>query len=323
LKEGGETKQIESKDQVKSTKKILMENQIKLEKLLLALDALVGASEDVRPQKKKLVVEIQETINELDKILAEEVKPIEKIIEQHQINEKKMLEEKKSEEISQKNEMKDESEEKEVEEQKVEEQSEEVQQESPQKTPSSPKMDSREDNEEEEDEEESNFPFPSKEDWEKLKFEPNFNVQQFRDKYVLSSKIPNLQTEKVSVVAKDGVLTIEGIKYPTKEEKNLLAKKLVQSLRNPSVLNRSTKSQIISAILSIASDYNFGKFSVKYRLPSHIDAEDDINATYKNGILQIELPTKNKVNPLHSQNYYKPEVPFYGYNRRPNSFWNF
>jgi len=177
------------------------------------------------------------------------------------------------------------------------------------------------DNEEEEEvKDEKAFPLPSKEDWRKLTFEPEFDVQQYQDKYTVYSKISNLNIKDISLKTSDNKLTIEGIKYPTKEEENLLVKKLMMSLRNPYLIKNFSRSQIISAILKIGSQYSFGRFSASYRLPPNLDSSESINASYQNGILKVDLPIKRKSFTPHSQYSRRPEVPFY---QRNNPFFNF
>ena len=309
---------IESRKEFRNIKKTFQENEIKFEKLLFSLDSLVGASESLRPIKKSLVSKIQKEISGIEKLLGGALKTTENQIEQKlkEIKEKQVT----TQETSKLEETQVEEESEEVEEPPEIEEEEEVKEESPKNSPKQIHL-------QEKKEEESTFPLPTKQEWEILKFEPKFAIEGEKGKIVLSSKITNLETETLKIEERKGHLIIEGVKYPTQEEQNLLVKKFISSIPNPSLLRNLSKKQIVAGILRIASQYNFGKFRVVYELPSNIDSSEEIGATYKNHLLRIELPIvrQNNFYSQHPQNFYRPEVPFYNQRTRKqaNPFWGY
>eukprot|EP01091_Cochliopodium_minus_P019551 TRINITY_DN824_c0_g4_i1.p1 TRINITY_DN824_c0_g4~~TRINITY_DN824_c0_g4_i1.p1 ORF type:complete len:474 (+),score=191.03 TRINITY_DN824_c0_g4_i1:47-1468(+) len=386
IKESEECYQIKSMDQLKYTNKTLVESDIKLEKMLSGLDSLIGASEDVRPLKKKLVQEIQKTISEIELIKSNELKSIqtkvEKLVNKQTPNQSTLPPLKKEDKkdvkenqtspspsspsspsssspfveqtyqplpneitnlIQQIQQMQNQKQQEEqVEKQKLQQQHLQQKQEKEkranelvpffkplqnQSCPHPEKGSSKriKVRKIEEGEEQNGFPFPSREDWAQLKFEPKFEIKRTSNSYVISSKIPGLNVENVSVEANEGILSIMGSKYPTFEEQQYLARELIQSVKNVYLLKTLTRDQITLAFLKLASQYNFGKFSVKYQLPPNTSVEK-IEATYRNGILQILLPTENNfdIKNLFSHNNFRNEVPFYGFqNKQQNNFWDF
>ena len=287
----------EKRSEIRKIKRNFQENEIKLEKLLFSLDSLVGASENIRPLKKSLVSKIQKEISATERIVNGKINSLEKQIEetlnnfvpkeepitvnQEEQNEPESMEESMelSEEIQNEKELPEE-----VKEDDIEKVEEEVSMEAKEETQNIPqKQNFGEDSQ-------NTFPFPSKEEWSSLQFEPKFSFKKFEDKYVIFSQIENLDKEMLSVTTNKGKLVIEGLKYPTKEEQNILLKKLVLSLPKPSILKKLERKQIVSAILKLASQYNFGSFKVAYQLPSNFDQSEDVTATYENDLLKIEIP---------------------------------
>jgi len=81
------------------------------------------------------------------------------------------------------------------------------------------------------------------------------------DHYVVRAELPGLDPDKdVKVTVTDGVLTINGERRQESKDKN-------------------------------RSEFYYGSFSRSMTLPANV-TEDDVNATYKDGILEVSFPYK-------------------------------
>ena len=98
---------------------------------------------------------------------------------------------------------------------------------------------------------------------------PSVDITEDGDKLTLFAEIPGVKKEDVKISLNNGILTIEGEKKQTKEEK----------YEN-----------------SYRSERYYGKFTRSFNLTSEIDAEK-IKADYDSGILKITLPKSEKVKP--------------------------
>jgi HSP20 family protein len=98
---------------------------------------------------------------------------------------------------------------------------------------------------------------------------PSVDITEDGDKLTLTAEIPGVKKEDVKISLNNGILTIEGEKKQTKEEK--------------------TDS-------TYRSERYYGKFTRSFNLTSEIDAEK-IKADYDSGILKITLPKSEKVKP--------------------------
>lgn len=79
------------------------------------------------------------------------------------------------------------------------------------------------------------------------------------DHYVVRAELPGLDPEKdVNVAVTDGVLTINGERHQESKDKS-------------------------------RSEFYYGSFSRSMTLPVNV-TEDDVNATYKDGILEVSFP---------------------------------
>ncbi len=95
---------------------------------------------------------------------------------------------------------------------------------------------------------------------------PSVNVTKNEDAYELQMALPGFDKKEVSIKIDRGFLTIASDRESAKEENFRLR------------------------------EFNFGKFERKFHLPKNVDKES-IKATFKNGILQIELAIKPEAKP--------------------------
>jgi len=89
----------------------------------------------------------------------------------------------------------------------------------------------------------------------------NLDIRDDKDKYVVEAEIPGVQKEQISIDVKDGMLTISA--NENKEE----------NIEKENYIYRERKSGRISRCLTLDN--------IK---------EDEIKASYKDGVLKIELP---------------------------------
>ncbi|MDO9566271.1 MAG: Hsp20/alpha crystallin family protein [Candidatus Desulfaltia sp.] len=100
-------------------------------------------------------------------------------------------------------------------------------------------------------------------------WKPTVDIYDTDDAIVLKVELPGVDKEKVSVDVKDNVLTLKGERSVDKEikEKNYYRR-----------------------------ERSFGSFHRSFTLPTTVNPED-IKATYKDGILTIEVPKPEEKKP--------------------------
>jgi HSP20 family protein len=98
---------------------------------------------------------------------------------------------------------------------------------------------------------------------------PALDVLDDKDNLVVKVELPGLKKDEINLSLHDGVLTISG------ERKHEVEKKEGQSFR---------------------SERYFGKFQRGVTLPTAVDASK-VNATYKDGVLTVELPKAEEAKP--------------------------
>jgi HSP20 family protein len=100
-------------------------------------------------------------------------------------------------------------------------------------------------------------------------FEPLVDVYEDKEKVEVKVELPGMDQKDVTVNVEDNVLTIKGEKKFEDEDK------------------RDNYHKI---------ERFYGKFERTFTLPSSID-QDKIKATFKKGVLRLELPKREEVKP--------------------------
>ncbi len=98
---------------------------------------------------------------------------------------------------------------------------------------------------------------------------PSVDVREEEDKYILEADLPGLNEKEIDVKTEKGLLTVSSRKDEKKEEKK--GEYLIRERRSSS-------------------------FSRSFRLPEDVDKEK-IEASYRNGVLTLELPKRAEVKP--------------------------
>jgi HSP20 family protein len=106
------------------------------------------------------------------------------------------------------------------------------------------------------------FGEPSGEERPVGRWTPRTNVTETKDSLTITAELPGLQAKDVDVAISGDMLTIKGEKKQEKEEKD----------EHHHVVERT-----------------YGAFSRMVRLPAPV-AADKIKATFKNGVLTVNLP---------------------------------
>lgn len=96
---------------------------------------------------------------------------------------------------------------------------------------------------------------------------PSVDVSETADKIVVKAEIPGMDAKDIDISLSGDVLTIKGEKKTEREEKE----------ENYHLVERS-----------------YGSFSRSLRLPMAVNA-DEIEATYKQGVLTVSCPKKEEV----------------------------
>jgi HSP20 family protein len=97
---------------------------------------------------------------------------------------------------------------------------------------------------------------------EERSFVPVFDITENKDTYTVVAELPGMDESDLTVTFSDGILTVEGEKKQESENKG------------------ETYHRI---------ERRYGSFRRSFRIPDDIQ-EDNIEATYKNGVLTLTVP---------------------------------
>jgi HSP20 family protein len=97
---------------------------------------------------------------------------------------------------------------------------------------------------------------------------PNVNIYEFDNALKLWADMPGVKEKDVSVTLKDGVLTIIG----------------------------QVGTEMYAGLRPMYTEYNIGNYYREFVLHEDID-ETQIKAKLRNGVLELELPKKEKARP--------------------------
>lgn len=98
---------------------------------------------------------------------------------------------------------------------------------------------------------------------------PRVDIKEFDDKFVLDADIPGVDPKDIDITMEDGVLSVRG----KRELEN------VEERKNFRRVERS-----------------YGSFYRRFSLPETVDG-DNIKATARDGVLTVEIPKLEKVQP--------------------------
>jgi HSP20 family protein len=97
---------------------------------------------------------------------------------------------------------------------------------------------------------------------------PDVNIYEFDDSLKLWADMPGVKEKDLNVTLKDGVLTIVG----------------------------QVATDMYAGLRPMYTEYNVGNYHREFVLNEDID-ESKIRATLRNGVLEVELPKKEKARP--------------------------
>jgi HSP20 family protein len=97
---------------------------------------------------------------------------------------------------------------------------------------------------------------------------PDVNIHEFDDSLKLWADMPGVKEKDVNVTLKDGVLTIVG----------------------------QVATDMYAGLRPMYTEYNVGNYHREFVLNEDID-ESKIKAILRNGVLEVELPKKEKAKP--------------------------
>ena len=97
---------------------------------------------------------------------------------------------------------------------------------------------------------------------------PDVNIYEFDDSLKLWADMPGVKEKDVNVTLKDGVLTIVG----------------------------QVATDMYAGLRPMYTEYNVGNYHREFVLNEDID-ESKIRAILRNGVLEVELPKKEKARP--------------------------
>ena len=99
-------------------------------------------------------------------------------------------------------------------------------------------------------------------------FVPDVNIYEFDDSLKLWADMPGVKQKELNVTLKDGLLTIVG----------------------------QVATDMYAGRRPVYTEYNVGNYYREFALNEDID-ESKIKATLRNGVLELELPKKEKAKP--------------------------
>jgi HSP20 family protein len=99
-------------------------------------------------------------------------------------------------------------------------------------------------------------------------FVPDVNIYESDESLKLWADMPGVKEKDVNVTLKDGVLTIVG----------------------------EVATDMYAGLRPLYTEYNIGNYQREFSLSETID-ESKIRATLRNGVLELELPKKEKAKP--------------------------
>jgi len=97
---------------------------------------------------------------------------------------------------------------------------------------------------------------------------PDVNIREFDESLKLWADMPGVKEKDVNVTLKNGVLTIVG----------------------------QVATDMYAALRPMYTEYNIGNYYREFALNEDID-ESKIRATLRNGVLELQLPKKEKAKP--------------------------
>ena len=114
---------------------------------------------------------------------------------------------------------------------------------------------------------------------ELTKFQPNINIAENDNNYVVSAELPGMDEKNIELELKGNTLILKGEKKEEYEEKK--------------------KGNVYS-------ERRYGSFFRQIPLPDEVEIEK-VEAKFKNGVLNIELPKTEKAKTSHKQIEIKAE----------------
>jgi len=105
--------------------------------------------------------------------------------------------------------------------------------------------------------------------FEEAEWTPAFDVSETDGELIVKAEVPGMDKKDINITVSDGMLTIKGEKKHEEKEENEHYHRV---------------------------ETHYGKFSRTMRLPTEVQA-DKVDATYKDGVLNITLPKCEAVEP--------------------------
>jgi len=128
--------------------------------------------------------------------------------------------------------------------------------------------------------------------WENMKLQPQMNVEERGDAYVITSHIPGLNKEQIELGfdEKSRTLTVSSVRVPSEQEENQ-----IRSLIKRNYIDSGQYSAADEELLLLkAAAGRFGKFKESFRLPQNAD-ESKISAKYEGGTFLIIIPKQRRI----------------------------
>lgn len=105
--------------------------------------------------------------------------------------------------------------------------------------------------------------------FEDAEWTPAFDVSETDNELIIKAEVPGMDKKDINITVSDGMLTIKGEKKHEKKEENEHYHRV---------------------------ETHYGAFSRTLRLPTEVEA-DKVDATYKDGVLNVTLPKSEAVEP--------------------------
>lgn len=106
-------------------------------------------------------------------------------------------------------------------------------------------------------------------EWTEGVWSPSVDLSETKDNVMIKAEIPGMTKDDIKISVQDNIITLKGEKKQEKEEKDANYHRI---------------------------ERNYGSFCRSFNLPTAVKA-DKIKATYKDGVLQVNLPKTEEVKP--------------------------
>jgi len=136
---------------------------------------------------------------------------------------------------------------------------------------------------------------PLSKQWRAMKLKPRMQVAEYPDCFVISSYVPQMKKEDITINCGADTITISGVREPTLKEESAMRNQLKERYKalTGKEFDYVCLDEDEDAFLLQMGSGRFGRFQETYKVPPYVDL-DNIKSLYKGGRLVVILPFKKE-----------------------------